>query len=171
MIAFNESNIILVKQNLLTVPVEVIVQQCNCVTVKASGLAENIANAYPYANIYLTRPAKSAPGTVELCRPSATESGPVVACLMAQICPGKPGAWSKKYRVNPELDMATARERLFEQCLDQLSTLCAENNWTTIAFPYGIGCGLAGGSWAKYERMIYLFSKRLSHMQVLICQL
>jgi hypothetical protein len=27
-----------------------------------------------------------------------------------------------------------------------------------IAFPYGIGCGLAGGNWKRYEEMIEEFA-------------
>ena len=42
------------------------------------------------------------------------------------------------------------RKKWFQECLDILD----ENNYGTVAMPYGIGCGLAGGKWAEYKKML-----------------
>lgn len=42
------------------------------------------------------------------------------------------------------------RKIWFQECLDILD----ENNYETVAMPYGIGCGLAGGKWFEYKKML-----------------
>jgi hypothetical protein len=41
-------------------------------------------------------------------------------------------------------------------------------NIISIAFPYKIGCGLAGGKWEDYESMIYKFAKENPNIKVKI---
>jgi hypothetical protein len=114
-----------------------------------------------------------------VCKPDAAkgEKGPIVACLMAQIAPGKPGAWCKPYGIDPLLDDAASRLRYFKSALDALVTKITElgssngaggeggggggQGIKTVAFPCLIGCGLAGGSWSDYQAAIDEFAQRL----------
>lgn len=47
-------------------------------------------------------------------------------------------------------DTYDERKKWFQDCLDILDS----NNYGTVAMPYGIGCGLAGGKWKDYKDMI-----------------
>jgi hypothetical protein len=43
----------------------------------------------------------------------------------------------------------------FQECLNQISQI---NNIASIAMPYNIGCGAAGGDWDVYFQMINNFA-------------
>ena len=47
------------------------------------------------------------------------------------------------------------RERWFAQCLEELGQC---DSYQNLAFPYQIGCGLAGGNWSRYLAMIQDFA-------------
>ena len=138
---------------------EPICQQCNCLTIKPHGLSKYISDKYSWADPYTTRPIKTAnttsspdePGTiVEFKNPLYPYN--IVLCFMAQWCPGKPYAYNKFYSSTPcgSEDNYSNRKKWFQECLDILD----ENNYDTVAMPYGIGCGLAGGKWVEYKQMI-----------------
>lgn len=40
--------------------------------------------------------------------------------------------------------------RYFRKCLDLLAKEIGSRDWKKVAFPYLIGCGLAGGVWHEY---------------------
>ena len=103
--------------DLLKITEGIICQQCNCVTVKAHGLSQDIAETFPYANVYAERQSvnsknaknnkgaqrnlarasdRSIPGTVRLCCPPVLNTNreqPIVACLFGQFLYGKPGEY------------------------------------------------------------------------------
>lgn len=146
----------------LAVSADCIVQQCNCVSKTAKGLSAAIAQRYPYAAVYARRGVnRSAPGTVVFAEPESKDDGPVVACLMAQVAIGKPGAYSSMYRVPASTDTADARLEYLRKCLETLREQAVGRRWKRIAFPHGIGCGLAGGKWADYLLEIQAFASRL----------
>ena len=159
-----------------------IAQQCNCVTIKPHGLAASIAAKYAFADLYGKRIGRTAncataatqdvPGSCILAKPPANVSGPVVACLMGQIAPGKPGGWSKKYSIQPCTDTAAQRLEYFKSALDELANACKIEKWSTVAFPYQIGCGLAGGSWPQYSAMLESFAQDVAAygVSVIVCQ-
>lgn len=132
---------------------QVICQQCNCVTLISHGLSEQIASKFPWANVYGRRKMKtrnttsepSKPGTIQVDR----DNGKSVIHLFAQVLPGKPGSYSKYYS-NKEPDGPQDRIKYFKECLEQLDQL----NLDQVAIPYKIGCGLAGGDWLVYEKML-----------------
>jgi hypothetical protein len=142
-----------------------ICQQCNCVTVKPHGLSKYIADRFPYANVYASRPARSAntaavpdePGTVvemgyELedgAEEAPADRTPTVLCMMGQWLPGKPGVYSRCYP-RTHTDTPADRESWFRDCLDIIDA----EGYGTVAVPFRIGCGLAGGNWARYKRML-----------------
>lgn len=151
---------------------DVIVQQCNCVTVKAHGLSASIKHTFPYACVYSNRSARSpnqaiepeTPGKCILCKPfkkNAYAHQPRVACLLGQFYPGKPGNyWNKVYAYDGCWrsidDSPTNRLKWFKEALVDLAAQETSENGCkiNIAFPYKIGCGLAGGDWKVYQKLI-----------------
>ena len=78
--------------------------------------------------------------------------------LFAQDVPGKlewkPYAYGKLTREETQ----KIREKWFVEALTKLTELDLKKE--SIAFPYQIGCGLAGGVWKNYRRHIEDFAKR-----------
>lgn len=143
--------------SILNVTQGVIVQQNNCVTIKTHGLSENIAKKWSYANPYACRKQrdrklhnlKDIPGTIKVCTSQLDSSLPTVLCLFAQYLPGKSGAWTHVYGEDYK---DTPRDRLgyFARCLKEIES----KGFTEISIPYHIGCGMAGGKWLDYKKMI-----------------
>ena len=139
-----------IKGDLLDAKESYICQQCNCVTVKSQGLSKYISEKYSWADPYKIRLEHDEPGTiVELKHSSQQDNSHIILCFMAQWCPGKPNAY-KKYYSNKYNDTYQNRKKWFQECLDILD----ENNYDMVAVPYGIGCGLAGGKWCEYKKML-----------------
>jgi hypothetical protein len=162
--------------------VAAIAQQSNCVGCDPKGLAEAIANKYKYACSYSGRRRmppglevavpedRSEPGTIDVRRPPAGVSGPgypIVLNLFAQWEIGPPGKYN---RVEPvQKDSKEQRLLWFQQCLAAVGKLNPKP--PSVAFPHGIGCGLAGGDWTIYERMILEFASANVDIEVSICRL
>lgn len=51
------------------------------------------------------------------------------------------------------------------------TVVCVEENIKSVAFPYMIGCGLAGGNWETYLGMITDFQKTYADVSVVIYKL
>jgi hypothetical protein len=127
--------------DLLTTNADYIVQQCNTMSKKCLGLSSSIAKKWPKCNFYKE---ERTPGTIVI--------KDRVIGMMSQINPGKPkGSETQK-----------TRELLFLTCLDQLPKA------KSIAFPYGIGCGLAGGDWNHYLKFIKHWAKNNPDTKVFI---
>jgi uracil-DNA glycosylase len=147
------SNVVhLYESDLLESDAQVIAQQCNCTSKKAKGLAETIAKKYPYADFYSSRKEDSVPGTIKVVG-NKSKSQRFVAAMFAQLNPGKP----KKG------DTASQREKWFEECLNKISKI---KSLKSIAFPSGIGCGLAGGNWDTYYGLICDWAR--SHLDIAV---
>lgn len=70
------------------------------------------------------------------------------------------------YKEHSELkDTYEQRETWFGEALADLATQLKEEK-ETVAFPYKIGCGLAGGNWEKYRAMIEKFDEDNDHIEV-----
>ena len=162
-------NLIYKSGDLLSAKEEYIVHQCNCTSSTAGGLAHAITTRLPYAAPYVYRrpnPAKrtrclpedaSKPGTIQVWRSSSPES-PHVIGLYAQQEPGKPhGA-----------DSRSVREGWFRSCLGLINKV---SGVTSVAFPWQIGCGLAGGDWNVYEEMIWEWAGNHPDVSVAIYKL
>ncbi len=142
-----------VEGDLLLSDCPVLAQQCNCVTVRSHGLSAQIAMRFPWADIYKQRSAlpgrnrartPSVPGTIQLSK----HDGRTIVHLFAQLCPGRSGQFSRVYNIGN--DTPEARLKYFASCLRALDAY----KFDLVAMPYGIGCGLAGGDWAKYEELL-----------------
>ena len=137
-----------------------VAQQCNCNTVTARGLSSGIAKRWKHGDVYSARSKKSAntaqdpdePGTVVITRAEVDEAGvPVLLHLMAQWTPGKLGS-SNRYYPKTYQDTRVNREQWFQDCLDAIDDYVRPPD--TVAMPYLIGCGLAGGKWETYQKML-----------------
>lgn len=165
------SSITIVRGDLIKADVDCIVQQCNCLAVRPHGLAAQIAVALPYANIYGQRRGIGARNLAQVqdrpavgtCQLVKGEGGPYVACLFGQYVYGK----AEAYRMGDPLidDTNQAREMYFQLALIDFVKQVQQINANgvkikRIGFPYLIGCGLAGGNWQHYERMIEEFAAK-----------
>jgi O-acetyl-ADP-ribose deacetylase (regulator of RNase III) len=147
-------------------PCDVIVQQLNCVTTRTAGLASVIArklghNPYAARRPDPTEPGVAVeadcaePGTIDL---AALDDGRHICGLFAQYAPGPPGSRSPRYRAAVARaavdDDAAQRTAWFAAALQSLGEVMRERGWRTAAFPFAIGCGLAGGDWSVYSAII-----------------
>jgi hypothetical protein len=73
--------------------------------------------------------------------------------LNGQKYPGGPSAY----------ETAEMREDFFRK---GLTTIASITNLKSVAFNYRIGCGIAGGNWAFYSKMIENFEKEVSAQNV-----
>lgn len=135
--------------NLLEHDAKYIAHQCNCVSTGYAGIAKAIYNKYPYSDVYSTRKNPDKLGTIKVCGNGKDKR--YIINMFSQYYPG-----TCKYpdggKDNPKL-----REESFKKCLDEISKI---KDLESIAFPYLIGCGLAGGNWDNYEKMIYNFAHK-----------
>ena len=158
---------------------EYIVQQTCCTACSAQGLSKAISTKWPSINPYAERRRwgrtnwavqedRAEPGTIAVYEFEAPPQGTLkgVVCAFAQVCHGKPGM-AKDPLGLAAADTAADRLRYFQSCLDCLEELGA----TSVAFPYGIGCGLAGGVWVKYEAMLKQWSAAHPAVEVRIVKL
>jgi len=125
--------------------------QGNCVTTHARGFAEALFRQVPGANVYRAyhesgRPR--IPGTIDVTEcllPDLPGRRLHVATLFAQNRPGGN-------------DFGEPRLLWFRQCLDQIELLCQGGQYRGLAFPWSVGCGLAGGDWRDYEKALLDFA-------------
>lgn len=164
----------IVKGDLLQAPDDYIVQQCNCLTVRAHGLSAAIAVKFPEANVYKQRRGvgqrnlamledRGKPGTIVVMDR--------VINLLAQWRPGKvQSGYAHIYPESSPPESELQRQLWFQQCLETLA-LFLQGQAVTLAFPYGIGCGLAGGDWTCYLAMIQDFAKANTNLKIKIYKL
>lgn len=124
--------------DLLDTQADYIAHQCNTKTKAGKGLSKQIFDKFPDADDY-SRKTHAPLGTCKY-------HGRIIN-MFAQRNPGKPSSAG---------DSAEARELWFQMCLNHISKHIPET--ASIAFPYGIGCGLAKGNWESYEKMLRDFA-------------
>lgn len=126
--------------DLLNATEKYIAHQTNCVSDGgAAGVARAIFDKYPYADCYSSRIEASEPGTIDVRGNGQDER--LVVNLHAQYYPGNP-----KYPHSSK-DGFEVREKFFHKCLIKVARI---ENLESIAFPWRIGCGIAGGVWERY---------------------
>lgn len=132
-----------------------IIQQCNCVTNRSAGLSKEVFKRYPKADIYRKRTKPDKPGNITIHYGDKN-----IINLLAQYYPGKP---SYRKTMDNLLDDTNQRIEWFKNCLKEISRHADEINEKyerSVAVPYGIGCGLAGGNWTVYLSLLKEFSER-----------
>lgn len=149
------SNLI-VQGDLLECTEKYLCHQCNCVTTYAAGIAKSIFEKFSYADIYRERnhgekpAAEQLPGNIIVCGNGLDRR--FVINMMGQYFPGKP-----RYP-NSTKDGYATRQEAFRRCLAKIEEL---SDLESVAFPFKIGCNLAGGDWNVYQRMIENFAHRV----------
>jgi len=138
----------IVRGNLLDAKEKYLAHQCNCITKKAAHLSFDVFKRFPYADIYAGRPNADRPGTIVVKGDGNSQR--YVINMLGQYYPGSP-----KYP-NSTLDGSTIREKYFYQCLLEIYKI---KDLESIAFPYRVGCGAAGGKWNNYLGNLENFSK------------
>lgn len=140
----------IVDGNLLDTKEKYICHQCNCLSKTSYGLSKSIANKFKWADIYKIRAINSYKKThmytvgnvIEFKNPMDENSGPNILCFISQMHPSK-------FKKSGD-DTYSNRKIWFQECLQYIDN----NNYPCIAMPYNIGCGLAGGKWDDYEKML-----------------
>ncbi|GMI28010.1 hypothetical protein TrCOL_g8144 [Triparma columacea] len=148
-----------VEGDLLLSSASYIVHQTNCITKKSLGLSKAMFNKFPHSNVYNGSADPRVPGTIVIRGGSGGSRG--VVNLFGQRRPGKPtGAESR-----------ATREGWFKSGLNALVEINGVTPLGSVAFPFEIGCGLARGTWANYERMINDFARQVDDVEVTIVRL
>jgi O-acetyl-ADP-ribose deacetylase (regulator of RNase III) len=134
-----------------------IAHQCNCYSVRSAGLATAVFKAFSWADVYSDRRRR---GDDSALFGSFTVHGNpqlnqrYVINIYGQLNPEKP---------SPGRDSAAARLAAFESALVQIAKLPVLDS---IGFPYGIGCGLAGGDWNEYRKLLGRFAEEVGKQGV-----
>jgi O-acetyl-ADP-ribose deacetylase (regulator of RNase III) len=137
---------------------DVLAHQCNTVTSRGRGLSAAVFKAFQEADTYSRRSSIRKTGEISV---HAVGSGQRVVNMYAQRNPGKP---------HEKGDLAADRIRHFESCLARLADLRA-TIIKGVAFPRLIGCGLAGGHWPTYRRLLEDFARKIYPIPVYIVRL
>ena len=136
----------IVRGDLLNTDADIICHQVNCQGVMGAGLAKQIADRWPYVKKEYIKFCNAADDKHsllgEICMVAANgghqkKDDPVIANIFGQEYYGRSGV----YTDNTALMHA----------LKKLNTYCRGK---TLAFPYGFGCGLAGGDWYDVEQLL-----------------
>lgn len=151
--------------DLLNATEDYIVQQCCCTAVKPHGLSAAIAARWPSVNPYTGRRRlrynwakvedRPSPGTIQVLEK--------VICLFGQYTHSKPGVYEDPAMTGTP-DSYDDRLRYFQMGLEEISKLRPKS----VAFPFKIGCGLAGGDWKKYKQAIDSWAGRNADIEVVI---
>lgn len=133
----------IINGDLLEAKEQYIAHQCNCVSAgRAAGLASLLFYKYPYSDVYKTRKNHSVPGTISIHGDGLSQR--YVINMYAQYYPGK-------FRNEFSNDSNQMRQQYFKKCLEDIANI---ENLQSIAMPFNIGCGLAGGKWEDYSQIL-----------------
>ena len=150
--------------NITQVNTKYIAHQCNCISQHAFGLARILFKVFPWCNIYSGRVPvghedfhPDCPGAISIH--GNGEDQRYIINMLGQLWPGKP-----KY-LKDRTDGYRAREEYFKLCIKEITQI---EDLESIAFPVNIGCGVAGGNWKKYKKLIEAFAKARSDVEVIL---
>ena len=129
-----------------------IAHQTNCISTFALGLAKNIFDIFPWSNIYHSHTIRI-PGKIIVCGNGKDQR--FIVNMMGQKYPGKSDSKEQKLI-------------WFRQCLNEISLFTRTFKNVSIAFPYKIGCGMAGGQWSDYLSILELFANTHPNICVVI---
>lgn len=139
-------SITIVRGDILNAKEQYICHQCNCTSVNAKGLAKTIFRRFPWSRVY-HKDRSSWLGEIRISQ-SPLKSTPSVIHMFAQ---DKPGGYNGSPYVKH------SRRMLFKGCLEKIAQVPGIKS---LAFPKGIGCGLAGRDWDAYLALITTFAMK-----------
>jgi hypothetical protein len=152
-----------IKGDVVDATEDYIVHQTCCTACRPRGLSAAIASKWPECNPYAQRvPLQTTTKTKARGNTATPETRDVpgtcriqgrIVHLFGQYAPGKPGRCATDHP-----DQVEDRLDYFESALEDLARQIPHD--ASIAIPYKIGCGLAGGSWADYLRILVEFRQR-----------
>lgn len=155
----------IVRRDLLKAEVDVIAHQVNCMGVMGAGVARQIRDACPSAYQSYMALCDNAPesrdkllGSIMLCSRPLDADWPFgyVAHLFGQYGYGR---YPKRY----------TDYKALRRCFASLAINMRQMGLSSLAMPYKIGCGLAGGDW---ENRVYpMIVEMLGSLDVSLCRL
>lgn len=142
--------------NLVTGNYDIFCHQVNCMGVMGAGIARQIRFRYP--EVYSSY--------IEKCKNDSNLLGKI-QCIATS---------DKRTCVNFFSQMGYGIGRVytdyeaFRLCLSHLKTYLDTYvpQDKIVAFPYGIGCGLAGGSWTVISKLLEDFSKTVRQKVIIV---
>lgn len=137
--------------NLLDATDDWIVHQTNCMSSRSKGLASSIFRVFPHADVYNNR-GRDQPGTIAIRGTQGPDSPRGVIAIHGQIYPGPARRW----------DSREMRHGFFRAGLSLIADELGGG--ISLGFPFGIGCGLAGGEWSEYQELLQQFAR--AHPQI-----
>lgn len=145
----------IIEGNILRCNENIICHQVNCKGVMGAGLAKQIKNTYPfvyeeYKNLCMIKSLQELIGYSQIIEISKDK---YIANLFAQV----------NYGRNECHTNYAALQRSLQYTFNY-----AKNNNLSIAVPYKIGCGLAGGDWNIVYNLIEKLSNEYKEIQISI---
>ena len=128
--------------------IDIFCHQCNCFGRMGAGIAKQIAKEYPEVlsadrhNLAVF----GAFGQFGKILPVRCHDGRICVNMYSQFTYGR-GRRQTDYEK-------------FGECLQQLAVFLEKHPGKKVGFPYGIGCGLAGGDWTVIEGLIERFAEK-----------
>lgn len=131
--------------------IDIFCHQCNCFGKMGAGIAKQIAIIYPEVAEADRHnfAALGAYGQFGKILPVECHDGRICVNMYSQFTYGK-----EKRQTNYEK---------FEECLRRLRFYLKDCPDKKVGFPYGIGCGLAGGDWNVIEGLLKKFSETVNN--------
>lgn len=137
--------------NLLEAKEKYLAHITNCIsTTSAKGIAKDIFDKFPYADCYSGRTETSKAGTIDIVGDG--KDNRYIINMHAIVYPGK-----ARYPLS-SLDGLAARQKHFYHCLLRIAQI---EELESVAFPWRVGCGLAGGNWEYFLGTIVQMEKYL----------
>jgi hypothetical protein len=137
---------------------------------KPGGLAKELTKVHTFADLHnegAEGPQDDRLGTARIDTEPSDPKGPqgqkaatTIVSIYGQRYGGKPGG---------ERDSSAAREEYFKNGLDDIKRQVPDLE--SIAFPEKIGCGIGGGHWRTYQKMICEFARDMPGCTVYIVSL
>jgi hypothetical protein len=137
---------------------------------KPGGLAKELTELHGFADLHnegAEGPQDDLLGTARIDTEPSDPKGPhgqkaatTIVSIYGQRYGGKPGG---------ERDSSAAREEYFKNGLDDIKRQVPDLE--SIAFPEKIGCGIGGGHWRTYQKMICEFARDMPGCTVYIVSL
>lgn len=154
-----------IEGDLLESDAQYIIHQTNCVSHGASGLAYFLFDKFPYADVYAERKRDNIwhkPGNIYI---RGGNGDRLVINAMGQFMPGNP---SGTVQLTGGVEVSDTPDMRIHYFLSCMSHVMKADDLESIDFPYRIGCGIAGGDWVYYRKVINSFAKKVPHATVRI---
>lgn len=161
-----------------------ILQQGNCITVNPKGLSLALEKAFPGSCPYRYREPiipggnickerdRPKVGTIHVSYPESRGTDreePVIITIFGQYSYGKPSDRSNfTFNKTYSNDAYFLRKTYFHSGLEEIKKILPKDEKVEIAVPYGIGCGLAGGVWEDYEKMLIEFENEVENVEIVL---